>query len=515
VKSHIRFFDRFVTLEELIEFIGAADLYLTPYLNPAQITSGTLAYTVGAGKAVLSTPYWYAEELLADGRGVLVPFGDSRAIAERVIDLLDNEAERHAMRKRAYLFGREMIWSRVAERYAETFAQARDCGAHHPRLAFSGLALDRHPPELPPVNLNHLRRMTDDVGLFQHAYFAVPNYSEGYTTDDNARGLIVAVLYEESRNNGVTKAHELACRYLAFLRHALNPQTGRFRNFMSFERHWLEEAGSEDSHGRALWSLGTVIGRSRDAGMRGAANQLFDAALSAVSDFSYPRGWSFALLALHEYSKRFSGDRAARSLQEALADRLLRIYRDNSAPDWRWFEDRLTYCNAVLPHALLVSGQILGRDDMMSAALQSLRWLCKCQKAGEDHFAPIGCNGFFERGGERARFNQQPVEAQTTVSACLAAQAVTGDASWDDYAQMTFEWFLGQNDSNQPLYDPKTGGCHDGLQPDRCNENQGAESTLAFLHALLEMGLAESLERATANKEPAPENPADAACVTV
>ncbi len=352
VEKNLLFFDRFVTLEELVEFIGAADLYVTPYLNPAQITSGTLAYTVGAGKAVVSTPYWYAEELLAEGRGVLVPFGDPQAIAARVIELLENEAERHAIRKRAYLLGREMIWSRVAQRYLESFAQAREERARHPRPAFTGQTLDKRPPELPLLNLSHLRRMTDEVGLLQHAYFTVSNYLEGYTTDDNARGLIVSVLLEELKEVVAGESHELASRYLAFLWYAFNPDTGRFRNCLPYERRWLEKVGSEDCHGRALWGLGTVIGRSQHPGLRGAASRVFDAALPAVSAFTSPRAWSFALLAVEEYLKRFAGDRAARGLRQSLASRLLKLYRDNSAADWQWFEDRLSYCNAILPHAL-------------------------------------------------------------------------------------------------------------------------------------------------------------------
>ncbi|MCL6504977.1 MAG: glycosyltransferase family 4 protein [Pirellulales bacterium] len=511
IDKHILFFDRFVTLEELIEFIGAADLYLTPYLNEAQITSGTLAYTVGAGKAVISTPYWYAEELLAEGRGVLVPFGDSRAIAERVIELLENEAERHAIRKRAYLLGREMIWPRVACRYLESFALARETRTRHPRRAFTGQTLDKRPPELPALNLSHLRRLTDDVGLLQHAYFSVPNYTEGYTTDDNARALVVAVLLEEAgggerparvplgsldsvlEEGASNQAYELASRYLAFLWYAFNPEEQRFRNFLPYDRCWRERMGSEDCHGRALWALGTAIGRCQDVSLRGAANRLFDGALPAVRGFTSPRAWSYTLLGIDEYLRRFAGDRAARSLCEELAERLLELYRTCSDGQWRWFEERLAYANGVLPHALLVSGHTLGREEMIETALESLEWLAALQKADRGHFVPIGSNGFYVRGGERARFDQQPVEAQTMVSACLAARAVTQQARWGDFAQLAFDWFLGRNDLGQVLYDPKTGGCRDGLHPDRCNENQGAESTLAFWHALLEMRLSETL----------------------
>jgi glycosyltransferase involved in cell wall biosynthesis len=503
VEGNILFFDRFVTLEELVEFIGAADLYITPYLNAAQITSGTLAYTVGAGKAVISTPYWYAEELLAEGRGVLVPFGDSKAIAERVIELLDNEAERHAIRKRAYTLGREMIWPKVARRYWESFRQAHEDRSRKPRSAFVAQTLDKRPPDLPTLNLSHLWRMTDDTGLVQHAVFTVPNYREGYATDDNARGLMAAICLEElGEEEEAEEAYSLASRYLAFLWNAFNPQTGRFRNFLPYDRRWLEESGSEDCHGRALHALGTVIGRSHHSGLRGTAGQLFEAALPAAEKFISPRAWAFTLLAIQEYLRRYEGDRVARGLRETLAERLLKAHRECCSADWPWFEDLLSYSNATLPHALLVSGQAMGRDDLIYVALRSLKWLVNVQKAAAGHFLPIGCNGFYPRDGERARFDQQPVEAQVTVSACLAARAVTGDAAWGRQVQLAFDWFLGRNDLGLWLYDAATGGCRDGCHPDRVNRNEGAESTLAFLLALLEIQLSQTWTSAAETPKP-------------
>lgn len=550
VESNLLFYDRFVSLQELIEFIGAADIYVTPYLNAAQITSGTLAYAVGAGKAVISTPYWHAEELLADGRGVLVPFADAPAIARRVIEMLDNESERHAIRKRAYMHGREMIWSKTAGHYMASFARAHEDRAHYPRPAFTAppstqfhspggngagrpaelsllnRTLEKRPPELPVLNLNHLRRLTDDTGLIQHACFTVPNYDEGYATDDNARALIVAISLEEQGEDASGEAFDLASRYLAFLRHALSPQTGRFRNFLSYERRWLEEQGSDDCHGRSLLGLGTVIGRSNHPGLRGVARQLVESALAAIAGLTSPRAWSFILLAIHEYLKRFAGDRTAYNLRDVLAERLLECYRRNSSAEWPWFEDRLTYCNATLPHALLISGQSMARDDMMTTSLKALDWLTELQMAphsslfangrhnGEakqnseavvahGHFVPIGSNGFYQRGGSRARFDQQPVEAHAMVSACLAAQAGTGDAKWGRHAHLAFDWFLGRNDLHLSLYDPATGGCRDGLHSDRLNQNEGAESTLAFLLALLEMRVAETLTPSVGPLNPA------------
>jgi len=491
VESHVIFYNRFVSLEELVEFISAADIYITPYLNPAQIVSGTLAYTLGAGKAVISTPYWYAEEMLAKGRGALVPFRDPAALAEQVIALLHNEAKRHAMRKKAYLFGRAMIWPKVAQRYMESFDRARAERRHFTPPGFTVKALDERPGELPPLKLDHLHHMTDETGILQHAIFMVPNYREGYTTDDNARALMVSALLEELGNG---EAFELASRYLAFIWYAFNPEIGRFRNFMDYQRHWREDVGSDDSHGRALWALGTVLGRSSTPALPSMAGRLFEQALPAILDTTSPRAWAFALIGIHEYLRRYAGDRMASQVREQLAGRLLSLYQSRRSDEWRWYEEVLTYCNAALPHALLMCGQSIPNNAMTEAGLESLSWLADLQRADPagTHFVPIGSNGFYQRGGARARFDQQPVEAQAMVSACLEAARITGDKRWRKEARRAFEWFLGRNDLNLPIYDPTTGGCRDGLHPDRANENQGAESTLAFIQALLELRLAEN-----------------------
>ena len=490
VEGQVIFYNRFVSLEELVEFIGAADIYITPYLNEVQITSGTLAYTLGAGKAVISTPYWYAEEMLAEERGVLVPFRDPAALAEQVIDLLNNESKRHAMRKRAYLFGRAMVWPQVARRYMESFKRARNERRHFTPSGFAVKPLDKRPGELPPLRLDHLHLMTDDTGMLQHASFTIPNYREGYSIDDNARALIVSTHLEEL---GSGEAFELASRYLAFIGYAFNTETGRFRNFMDYQRHWLEKSGSEDSHGRTLWALGTVLGRSNTPALQSMAGWVFEQALPVILKTTSPRAWAWALIGIHEYLRRFEGDRRANQVRDELAGRLLKLYKNSRLDGWCWYEAGLTYCNAVLPQALLMCGQWIPNKAMTEAGLESLHWLADLQRADAagGHFVPIGSNGFYQRGSERARFDQQPVEAQTMASACLEAYRSTGDERWRKEARRAFEWFLGRNDLNLPVYDPTTGGCRDGLHPDRPNENQGAESTLAFLQTLLELRLAE------------------------
>ncbi|MGE5073376.1 MAG: glycosyltransferase, partial [Anaerolineae bacterium] len=491
VESNVIFYNQFVELEELNQFIGAADIYITPYLEPAQIVSGTLAYTLGAGKAVVSTPYWYAEEMLADDRGVLVPFRNPEALAAGVNDLLDNEAKRHAMRKRAYLYGRQMIWSEVAQRYMETFEHARSERRRSTQGGFAVKPLDKRPAELPPLNLHHLEHMTDDTGILQHATFSIPNYREGYTTDDNARALIVSVLLEES---GHKKSIELGSRYLAFLWNAFDLEHKWFRNFMDYQRNWLERRGSEDSQGRSLWALGTVLNRSHIPPLHDLAGRIFEQSLMGILETTSPRAWSFALLGLYEYLQRFEGDRRAHMVQEELAQRLLGLYRQNNSVEWRWFEPSLTYCNATLAHAILLSGSSMADAEMIRTGTDALTWLMDLQRAEapDGHFVPIGSNGFYPRSAERARFDQQPVEAQATVSACLDAFRITGHKEWQKQARNVFEWFLGKNDLSTPLFDPTTGGCRDGLHPDRPNENQGAESTLSFLQALLELRLAEN-----------------------
>lgn len=492
VAENVIFYNRFVNLEELIEFISAADIYITPYLDPAQITSGTLAYTLGAGKAIISTPYWYAEEMLAGERGALVPFRDPAALAGQVIDLLDNEADRHAMRKRAYLFGRDMIWPQVARRYMESFDRARAERRSFIPSDSTVKSFDQRPGDLPRLKLDHLRRLTDDTGMIQHASFTIPNYHEGYSIDDNARALIVSThLAELESGNG--EALTLASRYLAFIGYAFNRETGRFRNFMDYQRHWLEENGSEDSHGRTLWALGTVLGRSNTPALQSMAGWLFEQALPAILETTSPRAWAFTVIGIHEYLRRFEGDSRASQVRDELAGRLLHLYQANRFDDWHWYETGLSYCNAVLPQAMLMCGQWIPNQAMTEAGLESLAWLADIQRADTagGHFVPIGSNGFYERHGERVMFDQQPVEAQAMASACLEAYRSTGDERWRKEAQRSFEWFLGRNDLNLPLYDPSTGGCRDGLHPDRPNENQGAESTLAFLQTLLELRVAE------------------------
>jgi len=502
VDSNVIFHNRFVSPEEMVEFIGAADIYITPYRHEAQVVSGTLAYAVGAGKAIISTPYWHAIELLDDRRGALVPFQNPGAIAQKTIELLDTPAIRHAMRKRAYLFGRNMIWKTVAKGYMESFVRVRSDRTQTPRVQFLAGATPKALNRLPDIKLSHLTRLTDDTGVLQHAIFTIPNYGEGYTTDDNARALILRVLLAQTGNRLLEQPHsatpdftplDTSSRYLSLLEHAFNPEKGRFRNFLGYDRRWNEPQGSEDCHGRALWALGTVLERSRDQGLRSAAGRLFEFSLPAVVEFTSPRAWAYTLLGIQAYLGSYAGDRDAQKIRAVISGRLLEMYKCIRRPDWKWFEDVLAYGNARLPQAMLLVGSACSDESMVSIGLEALDWLLATQRCEDNgHFVPIGSQGFYRRGGEKARFDQQPIEAAGAVSACREAYHVTGDNRWRAEARSAFNWFLGDNDLQLPLYDSDSGGCRDGLHPDRPNENQGAESTLSFLMALLEMRSLES-----------------------
>jgi len=487
ISRNVIFHNRFVSSEELKELLVLADIYITPYLEEAQVTSGTLAYSFGVGNAVISTPYWHAAELLSDGKGILVPFNDPEAIGQAIIRLISNENERNAMRKSAYLLGREMIWSNVTLKYASIFEESKMKRSPVTQKKITMYPLEQQVPVLPDIKLDHLVRMTDSIGIFQHATFNVPNFSEGYCTDDNARALILTVLIENLGTINPLKINDLASRYLGFLRYAWDPSISRFRNFLTFQRNWKEEIPSEDCHGRAIWAIGTCIGQSKNEGFTQMSAEIFEKAIVPSASFTSPRTWAFILLGIHEYLQRFHGDRLARSCLQTLAKRLHDLYKANRDEQWQWFESSLTYCDAKLPHALLVGGHDLNNEEMFKAGIEALSWLVKIQTSTRGHFQPVGTDGKYLRGGVKPIFDQQPIEAYATVSACLEAYRVTKDKMWYEEALKTFQWFFGGNDLGIPLYDPVTGGCCDGLHVNRVNRNQGAESTLSFLMSLTEM----------------------------
>ena len=486
IGENVIFQNRFVTLRELCEFLGIADIYVTPYLDEAQITSGTLAYAMGTGKAIISTPYWYATEMLDKGRGRIVPFRDPDALAKQIVSLLENDVERNAMRKKAYTFSREAVWKEVSRKYLQIFSEVRQNRTRNPRPRHSYVESIKAITsfELPEIKLDHLKALTDDTGILQHANHTIPDRIHGYCTDDNARALLVSAMGEKYLSTSGLGFDSLTGHYLGFLLYAYNEKNGRFRNFMNYSRQWIEEVGSEDSHGRALWCLGTAVVFFNDPGYLSMSATLFKKALRAVEDFKSPRAIAFSLIGIHGYLHEFSGDSEVRKIEENLAEKIFEQFKNVESEDWPWLEKSLNYANGKLPHALLLSGQRMQRKEMVDMGLHSLEWLLDIQIENK-HFVPIGSNGWHEKGGQRARFDQQPVEAQAMVEACVEAFKVTRKQTWFDNAVMCFNWFLGHNDLNMPLYDPKTGGCRDGLMADGINQNQGAESTLAWLLSLV------------------------------
>ena len=484
VGDNIVFYDRFLERDELLEIIRAADIYVTPYLNEAQIVSGTLAYAVGAGKAVVATPYWHAQEILADGRGRLVPFKNHQALAKEIIQLLDSPKECLKLRRAAYEYSRPMVMKKMGQNYLKLFSQAKA----QQLSAVSVPALDtlsQHEQRLPQINLTHLRHMTDDTGMLQHAKFTVPNRAHGYCVDDNARALIVATRAREL-NRSDTSLIDLSSIYLSFLDDAFDPMTGRFRNFMSYERKWLEAIGSEDSHGRALWALGVMAGWGQNAGQVSLATRLFHDALPALEDFSDSRAIAFPILGIQAYLRRNDTDRQVHSLLKSLGNRLQERFRQFATQDWQWHESELTYDNARLSEALIICGRVTGDTDMVALGIKVLEWLRDIQlKPTDGWFAPIGNQNWFPKSGSKTQFDQQPLEAAAMIGASIEAYECTQREEWIQLAFTCFNWYMGKNDHQAQLYDFTSGGCRDGLTAEGINENQGAESTLSYLCSLL------------------------------
>ena len=493
IEDHVVFFNQFVDQATLLDFISMCDVYTTPYLNEAQMTSGTLAYSFGLGKAVVSTPYWHAKELLSDGCGILVPFGDAKALSTEIAGLLTNDVRRHSMRKRAYAASRSMTWVQTAKRYLTIFAAESENARPGISLPVDAIVAGRNGHLIPEIRIGHFLSLCDSTGMLQHAVHSVPDRSHGYCADDNARALLFSSLLasfgEAQLSNSIT------ARFAAFLQHAWNPDTRRFRNFMSYDRTWMEEQGSEDSHGRTLWALAECARKDIDPSRRKWAEALFKTALPVIEEFSSPRAWAFSLLGLDAYCTPVGGDILANRLRRLLADRLMSLISVTETKDWVWFEDLLAYDNARLPQALIQTGLATHTPSYVEVGLRTLRWLNALQTTSSGHFRPVGTESFGRRRQKPEAFDQQPVEASATISACLAAWRADDSAEWPIEALRAFEWFLGENDLQVALIDPETGGCSDGLHPDRANGNKGAESVLSYLLGLVEI---RQLKRMTA-----------------
>ncbi len=483
--NHVAFFDKFVDQATLLDFISMCDVYVTPYLNEEQLTSGTLAHSFGLGKAVVSTPYWHAKELLGEGRGVLVPFRDAKAMSTEIAGLLTNDVRRQAMRKRAYAASRSMTWARIGERYLASFEIARQRAGPGILLPAGRIVSRSNTNTVPEVRLGHFLSLCDSTGILQHAVHSVPDRAHGYCVDDNARALLLSSALAMSGEAQLSQT--LTARFAAFIQHAWNPDTSRFRNFMSYDRRWLEPVGSEDSHGRTLWALGKCASNDIHLSRRRWAAALFKTALPVVEEFFSPRAWAFTLLGMDAYCRVVAGDPIVNRLRGLLADKLMSSLSARKCKDWLWFEDVLAYDNARLPQALIQTGLRSRTPNYVEAGRQSLRWLMSLQTSPSGCFRPVGTNSFGRQRHNPEAFDQQPVEAAATISACLSAWQVDRGAEWRAGVMQAFKWFLGDNDLRITLVDPNTGSCLDGLHPDRPNENKGAELTLSYLLGLVEM----------------------------
>lgn len=481
LQEHVIFHNRFVDDQELHNFLCAADIYVTPYLNEKQLTSGTLSFAVGAGKAVVSTPYWAATELLADGRGKLISFGDSDEMADAIIEILRDDSLFYSLRRQSYEYGRSRTWPRTGQKYWRLFGAKRLPRSMKTRTRFSAAETISH-IELPEPSLDHLMKLTDDTGMYQHAKYTIPNRELGYCTDDNARGLIAMAEYYAQYPG--PQALRLLDTYLSFTMHSQN-EDGTVRNFMDFDRRWLENEPAHDAFGRVLWAFGTVMAKPPTPAYLSIAKECFDKSVAHVQR-QLPRGMAYSIFGMSDYLKQFPGASDIKRQLELAADGLVTQYEENTYSDWQWFEDILTYDNAVLPHALFVAGLIFDNKRYKEVALESCEFLLANTLNG-DHFSFIGCNGWYERGGTKATFDQQPLEAMSTVMMLRAAYDTIADKRFLKLQRKAFDWFLGANDMSVPLYDFRTKGCNDGLTPDGVNANQGAESALSYFLSLLAM----------------------------
>jgi glycosyltransferase involved in cell wall biosynthesis len=479
LKEHVIFHNRFVSNEELHNFLCSADIYVTPYLSREQLTSGTLSFAVGTGKAVVSTPYWAAMELLADGRGKLVNFGDSTQMAEAIIEILQDDSLFYSLRRRAYEYGRSRTWPKIGQAYWRLFSAKRLPVRIAARTAPS-MAKTISTIEVPEPSLAHLKKLTDDTGLYQHATFTTPNRKYGYCTDDNARAVIAMTkYYAQYPEPGALDLFDI---YLSFILHSQN-NDGSVRNFMNFDRSWLKNEPVSDALGRVLWAFGTVMAKPPSPSYLSIIKDCFDISVEYVEK-QYPRGMAYSIFGMSDYLKQFPGASDIKRQLAIAADGLIAQYEENSLPDWQWFEDALTYDNAVLPQALFVAGLIFDDKKYIEAAEKTCDFLLANTFNGE-HFSFVGCKGWYERGKKKAAFDQQPIEAASTVMMLRPAYDATQNSKYLALQRKAFDWFLGENDLHIPLYDFRTKGCCDALIPGGVNSNQGAESTLSFLLSVL------------------------------
>jgi glycosyltransferase involved in cell wall biosynthesis len=474
VSRHLSFINKFVSEEELVNYLSAAEIYVTPYLNEAQITSGTLSYAIGAGAAVVSTPYWHATELLADNRGRLFDFKNVDELTLILKDLLDNERHINQLKENAYQYGLHLRWPVIGAEYIKAAQEA--CATHD----FSDKILKNSivdPEIMPKFSLTHVRRLTDDTGIVQHAKYGIPNLKEGYCLDDNSRALIMALMAQQ-RNNS-KDAFELLPVYLSYI-HYMQTEDGNFRNFLSFNRQYLDEVGSEDSFGRTIWALGYLIGCSSSNSYKEFGIEIFHKSLPHFKALTHLRGMANAVIGISLYLKAIPGDEGMVAELVRLTQPLMDSYEENQTEDWQWFEEKMTYDNGILPLALLHSCEITGNEKVRQVALKTMAFLDKHTLSG-GYLSPVGNDGWFYKGGTFPTFDQQAIETMAMVLMYFQAYQIFRKPQYIEKMFLCYKWFLGENSLRAPLYDHETKGCCDGLLPTGINRNQGAESTLAYL----------------------------------
>lgn len=485
LENNVLFINRFVETKELLEYILMSDIYVSPYKKREQAVSGTLTYALACGKAIVSTPYWYAEELLQNEKGILVPFDDPDSMGAAITDLLLDENKRNRLRKNAYDAGRHLTWENVGKLYTEIFHKAAE-DFKTPKSFPVTSTLNNILPSLPDINLTHLKNMTDSTGIFQHATYCIPNPNHGYCTDDNVRALLVSVMHKIYFNDDSIDPY--INRYLQFVYYSYNQEKGLFRNFMSYERKWLDDEGSEDCNGRVIFVFGYLIKNIKSESILGLVKNLFDVTIKNMLQFKSPRAIAYIILGCVSYLDKFSGASEIKKILNKLTHRLFEYYVNTKSEDWCWFENSLTYANARLSQALIVSGKCLNKKEYLSSGLESLEWLYDNLYDKDKKFLSlIGNEGWFVKGEPKSKFDQQPVEIPGLIEACYEAYLATNDNMWISNTGTAFSWFLGNNDRQEPMIDFSTGGCYDGLTLTKVNDNQGAESTLSWLSSLYKM----------------------------
>ncbi|HPQ44752.1 MAG TPA: glycosyltransferase [Syntrophales bacterium] len=486
LREHVYFHNHFVSEAELFEYLSAIDIYITPYLNEAQITSGTLAFAVGAGAAVISTPYWHAQELLADGRGRLFGFHDSNALAGILNELLDDPSALHELRRKAYTYGRQMIWPLIGEQYADLIG---DMVRSYTEVTVKEGAIV-NPLVLPPFDLSHVRQFTDDTGIIQHAKYSVPSRKQGYCLDDNARGVLMAAMAYRQKRDPV--ALQLLPTYLSYI-DFMQRDDGLFRNFLSYNRNFLDEVGSEDAFGRTIWALGYLIRFSPNDAFFQLAKELFFRAYPHFQNMRSIRGIADTIIGICHYLHCYSSDEGMHETVKEMVRRIVIQYGDEADDDWRWFEPTVTYDSGIVPLALFHAYEITGDETVLAVAREMLDFLEKIIFR-DGYLAPVGSNGWYQRGEQCAQYAQQPIDVMAIVMMLYQASVVIGDRHLLDRMVASFMWFLGENDLRIPLYDFETCGCCDGLEGHGVNRNQGAESILAYLISHLTVLLAHEQE---------------------